>query len=307
MEEVNLTELPSGRSYEDCYQGYMRVFQRIALSKEERVVVIAPPWSWVPLLLHLWCTVVSPRHVFQHCPVVAGALANSLEGFDGGVIEPNAVKNFDRTLVEVLVSFRPECADALWKCDMQWSCRARVRDYAKVDEFIVTTNGAFYRPEVLQFLSALRQYVPTKRKVLLVPCAADKPYPAPLHEACLRLLPDDFYLMNVTGVLGLVPQDLWRQMPHYDSGIPNQWRVFRRVARYFRQFPHDRVVVYCDFYNLAIKAGFDVIYKSDLPEFIFPARFYHDYLDLLNPERLDQLAEALRGSSSPAYGCTDAL
>lgn len=279
--DVDLTVMPQGQRYEDRYRGYLDVFERIAKTPvNERVHVTRPPWSWVPLLRHLDCDMMDPQMFFEHCPAVRGALIGQ------------SAKDFDRTLVEVLCSFRPETADALWKCDVQWAT-PRARRYAPVDEFIVTTNGAYHRPEVLHYMETLKAYQPTKKKVLLVPCAADKPYPSPMHQMCLDLLPDDFYLMNATGVVGLVPQDLWDVMPHYDSGIPNEWRLYQTVSQYFARHEHTRIVVYCDYYSEAIQEAFAAIGQYDLAEFILPVQFYADYVDLMSKENIAALRDTL--------------
>jgi len=127
----------------------------------------------------------------------------------------------------------------------------------------------------------------------LVPCAADKPYPSPLHQAVLDRMPADFYLANVTGVLGIVPQAAWPTMPHYDSGIPNEWRLMRVAEKYFRLHRHDRVVVYADYYNEALYQAFCNVYPphefDSHVTFVNDVKFYYDYLPLLNPEYLKKL------------------
>jgi hypothetical protein len=282
---INLATLPQGQTYEDRYQGYLKVFHDIATTPGNvHIHVESPPWSWVPLLRHLRCSNDVPVNRFEHCPMVAGAMLN------------NKMRQ-DRTALEVLCNFRPETADALWKCDMQWpTSSGRVVDYGPSREFIVTTNGAFHRPEVLEFMERLRHYTPTKRKVIIVPCAADKPYPAPMHEKVLSMIPDDYYVMNATGVLGLIPQDLWGIMPWYDSGIPNEWRLFNIARNYFKKHQHDRVIVFADFYAQSLHHAFASLGMLDEPgkvRFVLPVQFYADYVDLLTPERLQALAAAI--------------
>lgn len=277
---IDLRELPSASRYEDQYQQYMDIFKRIALTPfkdQEDVIVDSPPWCWVPLLEHLKCIVMTPRIVFDHCRVVKEA----------------DVIRFNRTAVEVLCGFRPECTDALWKCDVgEWPApEGRTREYKPQQQFIVTTNGSFHRPEVLRFMEKLKHYHPTKRKVLLVPCAADKPYPSPMHKKCLALMPDDFYMMNATGVLGLVPQEMWDEMPWYDSGVPNEWRLYQTVLWYFTRFPHDKVVVYCDFYSIAIQHALQHVNQS--ARYVLPVKLYEDYVDLMRPDLLMKLYSAL--------------
>ena len=283
---VDLAVLPQGHTYEDQYRGFLRVFEQIAsVPGGVQIVARNAPWSWVPLLEHLNCIIAEPRVVFEHCLYVKGALLTPLDR--------------DRTFVEVMTNFRPETADALWKIDMQWSPPpGRVRTYPPFGQFIVTTNGSFHRPEVLEYIGRLNTFTPTKRKVLLVPCAADKPYPSAMHSMCQALIPDDWYIMNATGVVGLVPQDLWDVMPHYDSAIPNRWRLFEAVKQYFAKHTHDRVIVYCDFYSVAIKAAFDAMpeYQNRVI-YPLPVTFYHDYIDLMKNENVLALRRALHAAT----------
>lgn len=283
MKRIDLDPLPQGQRYEDRYQGFMEVFKQIAHTPIDTLIEVhSPPWSWVPLLHHLNCIVFHPRDAFDHCALVHGAWLWLVVGA------------CDRTAIEVLCCFRPETVDALWKCDVQWEIPpGRVRSYPAEKEFIVTNNGSYHRPEVLEFIRLLKLHKPTKKKVLLVPCAADKPYPSPMHEACLKLLPPDYYLMNATGVLGLVPHEMWDVMPSYDSGIPNEWRLYNTIKWYFHKHWHSDVVVYCDYYSETILYAFNALHMLDRVKFVIPVKFYHDYLDLMDPERLQWLKDAL--------------
>lgn len=275
--EIDLTAMPEGKRYEDRYGAYMAIFKKIAEAPwDKKIVVVNAPWSWWPLLEYLNCRLAGGQIYFEHDHLVKKVIL-------GG-------RWFDRTALEVLCGFRPECVDALWKIDMQWLVPpGRVHRSENKKDFIVTTNGSFHRPEVLDYLKQLNHFVPPTRKVVLVPCAADKPYPSPLHQAVLDRMPADFYLANVTGVLGIVPQAAWPTMPHYDSGIPNEWRLSNIAQKYFSKFPHDRVVVYADYYNEALWNAFRRIGMEDRATFVNPIKFYYDYLPLLSPEYLDQL------------------
>jgi predicted RNA-binding protein len=277
--DLSGANFPAGGRYEDRYGGYLTFFKEVAITGGV-CIVRNPPWCWVPLLKHLNCLVDTPREEFEHCRRVMGSVQMDLD--------------LDRTTVEVLCSFRPETADALWKCDMQWDLhKDRTKSYEPSREFIVTTNGAYHRPEVLSFVEKLGMYVPSKKKVVLVPCAADKPYPSALHQAILNFIPDDFYMANATGVLGLVPQDLWPVMPWYDSGIPNDWRLFQTVRNYFMAYQHERIVVYLDYYGLAVFHALFSIGQLNRASFMLPLRFYADYENLLADEQLFRLSKVL--------------
>lgn len=287
MTEIDCTEwLNKGTRYEDRYGGYLAFFQMIAEQISGPITVHYAPWSWYPLLWHLNCNFGKMKLHFDHDVRVAYAIGANLE--------------LDRTEVEVLCSFRPETADALWKCDMQWLLRVdRRRQYEKKDQFIVTTNGAYHRREVLDYLQELNDYKPEWERVVLVPCAADKPYPSPLHRAVIDLITEDWYIMNATGVLGLVPMELWPMMPHYDSGVPNEWRLFNTVRRYFKRHNHSRIVVYCDYYAQTIYHALASIGQLDRAQFVVPPRFYFDYVDLLDPQRLMVLSKAIDDKDFP--------
>lgn len=282
---IDLTHMPSGGRYEDRYGEYLKVFHQIAMAPiDEKVLVKSPPYSWVPLLWHLGCTFSAPQKYFQHCDLIK----TIIEG------DTHPIGFFDRTSVEVLCGFRPETVDALWKCDWQWKT-PRARKYPLEKEFIVTNNGSFHRQEVADYLYLLNKYVPEKRNVVLVPCAADKPYPSEMHAAVMKMLPPDWYMMNATGVVGLVPSDLWADMPFYDSGIPNEWRLFNIARAYFAKFVHKNVIVYCDYYNLTLYHAFQSIAGKGTANvtYLNELKFFPDYINLLEPFRLKLLKAAI--------------
>jgi len=282
---LDLSSLPSGERYEDRYGRWLDVFRDIAHTPEsEQIVVMGAPWSWVPLLNALGA------HTFQssyHFPAADHLAAPVVLGHGG--------RYMDRSTLEVLCAARPETVDALWKCDWQWDTDRTARMETRERSFVVTCNGSFWRAEVLDFIEKFRDFVPPSRKVVLVPCAADKPYPAKLHQAVLDRMPPDWYLMNVTGVLGLVPQAMWPEMPHYDSGIPNEWRVVQMVRDYFTRFDHTQVIAYVDFYSDPLQVGLALAGQD--ATLVNPVRFYADYLDLLDPARLAALDAAFKDNT----------
>ena len=279
--EIDLTTMPSGKTYEDRYGKYLDVFKQVY--EGSGVVVISPPACWVPLIWWLGGRIEGDtQRIFEQDDIYETLLVT-------GAINRNRIL-YDRTLLETLTGVRPELVDALWKSDCEWfSNTAPVREREK--EFVVTNNGSFHRPEIFTYQEMLRDFVPSKKKCILVPCAADKPYPAKLHKAVLKIMPVDYHLIIATGVLGLVPMELWDKMPHYDSGIPNEWRLMKTVASYFGRHDYHKIVVYCDFYNEALSHGLQGIHTEKV--FVNPIKFYFNYLDLLDKNRLARLRESL--------------
>jgi predicted RNA-binding protein len=161
-----------------------------------------------------------------------------------------------RRKVEIASTCRPELVHALYLWDTDWG---RTRTVSLSNGFNVTCNGSFYRKEVLDYIYALHKWIPSydvkNTVVVICPCAADKPYPAPLHVDIKRYCPEA-YLIVCTGVLGLIPESLWSIAPNYDSGLPNYVRVEEEVQHYFAWKTHSHLIIYSDHYRHAfIKAA----------------------------------------------------
>ena len=236
-----------GATYEHTYGRWLEFFRNVAA--QPRVTVGGVPTSWVPFLAYLGADVTSARVHFAvdelwSWPSVQAAVV-AAQGT--GLL---------RELVEVFSVLRPELADALYKSDVLWQVPGRRHTAQR--NFNVTCLGAFSRPEVLDYIDVLRAWQPpgnvSDRVAVLVPCAADKPYPAPLHRDVLEVIGarTDVDLYVVTGVLGLIPQALWSVAPVYDSGIPNMERVGEETFRFFSRNVYRKIAIYSDFYGYTI-------------------------------------------------------
>lgn len=309
----------SGRRYEDVYGGYLGAFKKLALDlSPSNTVIYDCPLSWLPLVWYMGYKVMSTVTVWDTCNMIQDSSTENRDPSDAHFtyktpaflyqVHPSKIRN----IIEVLCSLRPETVDALWKYDVQWGVVSP--HHVPSRDFFVTCNGSFSRPEVLEYMKALWAFVPTKNKCVIVPCAADKPYPSPLHKMVLDILPDDYHVMNATGVLGIVPQELWEVMPYYDSGIPNEWRLKDIASRYFSMNSYEHIIVLADYYSLALldafyswvqnsgKGSYQLMEVSpskgsrasyiikDLTgvgntkcriDFINPIVFYPDYIDLM--------------------------
>lgn len=290
-----------GERYEDVYGGYMDFFKRLA-ETEGKILLDGAPSSWLPLLDYLNVATVNPVDKFDMCPVIFAAwqeVKRQRAPEKTGVFNPYVTDL--RTTVEVLNAARPELVDAMWKIDRQWEVHPdRQYNGGFKREFIVTGNGSFDRPEVRAYEKALYDYVPTKQHVILLPCAADKPYPSKLHAAVIAMLEEEgvrdlWYIANATGVLGIVPEDLWPVMPYYDSGIPNRWNLMKVARGYFQRHRHQTIVSYMDFYGQALSKVLPIDYWNIVH--INEPEFYADYLDLLDPKRFDELRRVVVSDS----------
>ena len=255
-----------GGNYAHEYDSYLALFKQLAYAET--------PWELhnVPASWTLFCLWLG--HVVE----------SSTNRFDSDSIDWKSAwdKAEDkRHLLEVSSTSRPELVHALYCADTEWPCPLLdVSQYAK-KEFVVSSNGSFYRPEVLEFRNSLTNYVPpddaSGRKAVLVPCSASKPYPSPLHEKVKTTLDGlGWDIIVCTGVLGLIPSGLWDIAPAYDSGMPNLERCSETVAWYFSKWDYKRLLVFSDFYAYAVKNGLDKATGSS-PKTVF--MFGHSWRD----------------------------
>jgi len=274
--------IPEGVSYEQQYTYYMNVFKECySLVKEGRTPIVSNvPWCWVPLFWYIGAEVNEEVLYFEH-----DALFKLLINCNG--INKVVVRN-DRTLIEFLCTIRPELSHTLRLLSSDWGVDREAHVFR--DEFIMTTNASYYRLEVLDYMNVLHSFIPKKRKCVLITCTADKPYPAPVHQAVLKFLPEDYHLIVVTGALGLVPQELWSVSPKYDTTVPNKWNVMAEVKLYFEKFDYDKIVSYLDVYTDAVEHG---LIHNDAPSIVHVNPVSKDYLNLVVPEKLNKLKEVL--------------
>ena len=288
----------SGKTYEDAYGGWLAILKTVAES-ETPVTVEDCPRSWIPFVMYLGGQPVNATS--QHAEDFL--VGNGIEDRVVGASRRGQL----RALVEMCASIRPELIDALWKSDCQWKTVGRWDDSGFVrvgvrDELIPVANyGAFTRPEFLEYDYKLQEYVLNAHGhfgCVISACAADKPYPSPHHEAIGQLLPDkSWHQVVATGVLGIVPEELWSTMPLYDSGMPNLWRCMAMASWYFAKVTYVRIVVYADFYNRALAMALAPLANTVEIAWVHSVGPRAEYTDLCAPESLARLDDALKSIS----------
>lgn len=270
--------------YSHEYEEYLNFFKWLAHVRE-KVTVYNAPHCWVPFILYLGHHVETQKS------------RASKVGWDGDCNtqwgEQYKTARDTRHFLEIASTTRPELVHALYCVDTEWPCP--FRHNGKVSEFVVVCNGSFYRDEVQEYRTLLTNFEPSKTKAVLVPCAADKPYPSKMHKAVLdRINTNQWHLITATGVLGLVPQELWESMPHYDSGLPNLKRCQDTVAWYFSKHKYECVIVYSDFYATAIADGFAQLSHADtIVDYVLGTHFRDRYENLLLLENLQLLERSI--------------
>ena len=275
--QANITVDYSGPTYEHTYDNHLYLFETLARADADSTVTVHDaPSCWRPLIWYLG------HDTDNHKP------CELCRGIDWKQAYQRDSIDFDlRHTVEMACTCRPELVHALYLIDTRWPQRRLLgTSYAMREDFVVTTNGSFFRPEVQNFKSKLAGYVPTKTKCVLVPCAADKPYPAPLHAAVQRIVPPEFELIIATGVLGLIPESLWPVTPNYDSGIPHFFAVEETVAWYFAKWGYTEIIGYLDFYAHWAARGMKRAGKADITTFLLGTHYRDEYSNLLSETNL---------------------
>lgn len=267
-----------GAAYAHEYDGFLGFFTMLGNATDE-IVCTNVPWSWAPFITWLGHRVESVS------PVTAWGVAEGI-AWPYAMLRPADL----RRVVEMSSTARPELVHGLYLADTCWPCPRRVRVSERA--FVVTCNGSFFRPEVLAYIDELRRVQPPARKVVFVPCSAQKPYPSLLHAKVRERLPSDWYIAIATGVLGLIPENMWGAAPLYDSGLPNLDRCRQTVAWWMTKHKHERAVVFSDFYAYAIRDGLRD--AGVTAPFIVGGEYRDTYENLMLTEHLDRLERAVR-------------
>lgn len=274
-----------GRTYEDVYSGWLGAFKEVAESKVP-IRVVGAPHVWTPLMLYLGADVVKPEPHFPCDEWWTGAGITAA----WRVAKAN---NEARDFVEHACSCRPELVDALWRADRVWHTYSPFSAPTGSD-FVVASVNAFDRPEIKEYEKKLTAYRPSPsiKRCVITNCAADKPYPAPLHKAISERLPDpSWHMVTATGVLGILPEELWADAPYYDSGWPNFERLRAVATDYFRRTRYERVVVYTDLYAPVIAEALGALRVP--AAFPLDLKWRTGYLPLTEPVLLERLEHAL--------------
>lgn len=277
--ELDCKELVATRpsdQYAHEYDGYLLLFQTLA-NASQVISLRHVPRCWVPFVRYL-------GHEVESCTDYSTLAGWECDAGEWPVLYERMGDK--RRAVEITSTCRPELVHALYCADTEWPCFLRHR-VPPLKEFLVTCNGSFFRDEVRDYREQLQRFTPTRRQAILVPCAASKPYPAPLHREVLsRIDRGKWHVITATGVLGLIPEELWDVMPWYDSGLPNLPRCTDTVRWYFSKHRYAKVVVYSDFYAHAIRLGLCDVRGAPETRFVLGDHYRDRYENLLLTEHL---------------------
>lgn len=259
-------QMPAGETYTDRYGGYLDFFEQV----DRDDWVDACPLSWATLLLYMGVNLSDKGQAHfpedQWFPPVYEQQQDYARAWTAGN---------HRTLVEHRCSARPETVDALWKLDMQWD---KFRDPLPPGNvpFTLASYSGFWRADVVRYMRALDVYQTKHKRAVITNCSADKPYPDEIHQRIKEAYPDH-ELLIATGVLGIVPELLWMDMPQYDCGLPNFWRLYQRALSFFARNRYRHVHVMTEFYQQAILPALYLVAGDTVITTEFPFGPYAGY------------------------------
>jgi predicted RNA-binding protein len=180
--------------------------------------------------------------------------------------------------------------DALWRADMKWTGERRHQPDA--GPFPIATYSGFWRPEIMSYIERVREaFVPTKDRCIVLPCAADKPYPAPIHRIVKDIAGSRYEIIAASTAIGYAPESMWPGMPLYDAGLP----FFERFKELSKEFwkkhakHYKKVIIYTDMLQSDIAAHVPRSIRSIPVK--FPRRC--DYKPLLWDRYLNKLRTAV--------------
>ena len=289
MKTIKFKGKESGKKYEDTYRVWLDTFKEGV--EKGNLTILNPPLCWVPFLKYTNIGYKDPVEVFPEDEWL------NIDLIEIGWLDALSADR-TREFVQFYAVLRPELVDGLWKYDCEWKVKDKSKERNK--DFIITTTSAYFRPEMKEYMNRVYKFKSTKKNCVLTPCSADKPYPAKLHKEVMNLFPNkDWHLVVVSGVVGVAPEELWKHMPHYDAGIPNEWRILNTAADYFSRNKYDNIIVYLDYYNLTIAKVLvtmcNDMFKNTRIVFINPVGFEYNYTDLLSKSKLKRLKDAING------------
>lgn len=280
-----LIKSKQGEEYTHEYDNYLNFFHFLACS-DTQITCTNVPSCWGPFILYLGHKVDSDA-IYEE-----GEHEKAWDCCNFHWLRFYQDAKDKRRAVEIVSACRPELVHALYCADTEWPCLLREK-HKHEKSFYVTCNASFFRPEVLEYKKKLMAYKPKVQKAVLVPCAAAKPYPAPLHKEVLkRINLKEWHVITATGVLGLVPQELWHIMPHYDSGLPNIINCSQTVEWYFTKHKYTHLLIYSDFYAYAIRLGLDECSWDGKKRFVCGSHYRDHYENLLEEKNLLAFEEA---------------
>lgn len=157
-----------------------------------------------------------------------------------------------RQLAEVFAAADPVVADVLHKLDRRVG--ARKPDF---DSLIPLTGWQSYGRSEVQHLALEVNNVPVsgRNRAVVLPCSRARPYErSKTHRRLWRELASVNIERGTVDVLvassiGVVPESLWGHPValHYDSGVPDIYRVLRLMRIFFDKHRYDVVVDCLDF------------------------------------------------------------
>jgi predicted RNA-binding protein len=207
------------------------------------IIFVGFPRQWAPLFAEFGIGAESFSEPKEYIPIASDLSDASM----AAAIAQAEAHGRLRQLVEVFATSDPVVADVLYRLD-----RRRDLNPSKTQTKVPLTGWQSYgRVEVQRLSQEIANLAPSAHaNAIVLPCARTRPYGrSKTHRRLWRglraegVLPD-FGETLVISSIGVVPEAFWEHpvVLHYDSGVPDIYRILRIMRSFFRKHVYDTVV-----------------------------------------------------------------
>jgi predicted RNA-binding protein len=143
-----------------------------------------------------------------------------------------------RDLIEMFASFTPICSDILMQADLSGITKDKL-----TNKTVMSSFHSYNRSYVRELLDKMCNFKTDKKKCLLLPCSAKRPYNvSKTHQEIYgsvvnNIFPyplEDYHKVVIT-TIGVVPEEFWNDpfVLSYTNSYPDLWQVYLRCKQYF--------------------------------------------------------------------------
>jgi archaeosine synthase len=168
-----------------------------------------------------------------------------------------------RELMEMRCRMDANAVSVMRFIDQEYSMAEQAAPIARSARMLANSSESMYRPEIKRFADrVVERYTPPRSDVVvLLPCAARKPYSASQsHQKYIATVSGRAHEVIITSPIGVVPRELEAVYPagHYDVPVTGYWDreecafLSEILVRYLTAHPYGRVIAHLEGGALAV-------------------------------------------------------
>ncbi|NVO66355.1 archaeosine synthase subunit alpha [Methanofollis tationis] len=168
-----------------------------------------------------------------------------------------------RELMEMRCRMDANAVSVMRFLDQEYHMAEAAAPIARSVRMLANSSESMYRPEIKRFADrVVERYAPPRSDVVvLLPCAARKPYSASQsHQKYIATVSGRAHEVIITSPIGVVPRELEAVYPagHYDVPVTGYWDreecafLSDILVRYLKAHPYGRVIAHLEGGALAV-------------------------------------------------------